>query len=227
MHGYLNVPELKRISREYGVSINEYLVSCYVWSVYTECLRRMPSQYPIRVAVPVNLRPYFESTTTKNFFAMVSAEFHPVEDSYSFDEVVACVRESLRSQLTREHLEEVFSYNVSTQKNPVLRLIPLPLKGLAMRQVYNRSALANTTTITNVGNVTVADEYKPYVELFFAVLSISKGQCLKGTVCSYGETLVFTFSYDLAEPAVQRRFFRKLAQDGLHVEIESNGVHYE
>ena len=227
MHGYLKVSELKKIAREYDASINEYLVASYIWSVYTECLRRMPSQYPIRVAVPVNLRPYFESTTTKNFFAMVSAEFHPVEDSYSFYEVVECVRESLRSQLTREHLEEVFSYGVSTQKNPLLRLIPLPLKGFAMRQVYNRSALANTTTITNVGNVTVAEPYKPYVELFFAVLSISKGQCLKGTVCSYGDTLVFTFSYDLAEPAVQRRFFRKLAQDGLHVEIESNGVHYE
>lgn len=226
IHGYLNIPELKKVCREYGASINEYLVACYTWSVYTECLRRMPCEDPIRVAVPVNLRPYFNSNTTKNFFAMVSAEFHPVEDSYSFDDVLREIQSSLRSQMTREHLEEIFSFSVSSQQNPILSLIPLPLKGFAMRRVYNRSAMANTTTITNVGNITVAELYKPYIEMFFAVLSISKGQNLKGSVCSYGDTLVFTFSYNLADPAVQRRFFRKLAQDGLTVEIESNGVHY-
>ena len=33
--------------------------------------------------------------------------------------------------------------------------------------------------------------------------------------------------YDLVEPDVQRGFFRKIAADGIQVEIESNGVHYE
>ena len=77
MHGYMKIPELKRVCHAMEISINEYLVSVYIWSVYTECLHGMPSKCPIRVAVPVNLRPYFNSITTKNFFVMVSAEFHP------------------------------------------------------------------------------------------------------------------------------------------------------
>ena len=95
-----------------------------------------------------------------------------------------------------------------------------------MRHVYSQSARANTTTITNVGVIDVAAPYKPYIDQFHAFLAISKGQHIKGTVLSYDGTLVFTFSYDLVDPVVQRGFFRKLAQDGLHVEIESNGVHY-
>ena len=120
----------------------------------------------------------------------------------------------------------IFSYNVGSQMSPFLRLVPLPLKNLAMRQVYTRSALANTSTITNVGTIQVEELYQPYIEQFHAFLAISKGQHVKGTVCSYQGTLVFTFSYDLVDPCVQRGFFRKLAADGIHIEIESNGVNY-
>lgn len=227
MHGYMQIPELKKVCHAYGVSINEYLVAVYVWSVYTECMHGMTSEKPVRVAVPVNLRPYFNSITTKNFFVMVSAEFHPSKETYSFQEVLEIVRESLRSQINREHLEELFSYNVSNEKLLVARAAPLFLKNLAMRYVYTTSALANTATVTNIGNITVAEEYQPYVEMFHAFLAMSKGQHLKGTICSYGETLVFSFSYDLVDASVQRGFFRKIAADGIGVEIDSNGVNYE
>lgn len=113
-----------------GISINEYLVSVYIWSVYTECLHGMPSKCPIRVAVPVNLRPYFNSITTKNFFVMVSAEFHPTKETYTFAEVAAIVKESLRSQINRENLEKLFSYNVSNEKLLIARVVPLFLKTL-------------------------------------------------------------------------------------------------
>ena len=226
MHGYLKVPQLKEVCRSYGASINEYLVSAYIWSVYTECLHGMPSKDPIRVAVPVNLRPYFNSITTKNFFVMVSAQFHPTGESYTFQDILAAVKESLRSQMNAEHLEQIFSYNVSNQKNAFLKLLPLPIKSLGMRAVYNRSALANTTTITNVGRVEVSPVYQPYIEMFHAFLAISKGQHIKGTILSYGDTLVFNFSYDLIQTDVQRGFFRRLTEDGLDVEIESNGVNY-
>ena len=227
IHGYMEIPQLKDVCHSYGCSINEYLVAVYVWSVYTECMKGMPSERPIRVAVPVNLRPYFNSITTKNFFVMVSAEFHPTKEIYTFEEVLGIVRDSLRSQINREHLEELFSYNVSNEKLLVARAVPLFMKNLAMRFVYTQSALANTTTITNIGNISVDEEYRPYVEMFHAFLAMSKGQHQKGTICSYGSTLVFSFSYDLKDVSVQRGFFRKLAADGLEVEVESNGVNYE
>lgn len=227
MHGYMKIPELKEVCHRYGVSINEYLVGVYTWSIYTECMHGMKSEKPIRIAVPVNLRPYFNSVTTKNFFVMVSAEFHPTKDVYTFEEVLGIIKESLRSQINKEHLEELFSYNVSNEKILAARAVPLFLKNMAMRYIYTTSALANTATVTNIGNISVAESYKPYVEMFHAFLAISKGQHVKGTICSYGDTLVFSFSYDLVDSSVQRGFFRKLAADGIHVEIESNGVNYE
>ena len=102
--------------------------------------------------------------------------------------------------------------------------MPLFLKNIAMKLVYTKSALANTTTITNIGNIGVDETYRPYVEMFHAFLAMSKGQHPKGTICSYGSTLVFSFSFDLKDVSVQRGFFRKIAADGIEVELETNGV---
>ncbi len=229
MHGYMKIPALKEVCRRYGVSINEYLVAAFAWSVYTECMHGMPAERPIRVAVPVNLRPYFGSVTTKNFFTVVSAEFEPEAEhgEYTFEEVVSIISESLKSQIHKEHLEELFSYNVSNEKHLIARAVPLFLKNIAMRYVYTSAALANTTTVTNIGNITVPEEYRPYVKMFYAYLAMSKGQYIKGTICSYGDTLVFSFSSILRETYVQRGFFRRLSSDGLEIEIESNGVYYD
>lgn len=222
MHGYMKIPALKEVCHRYGVSINEYLVGVFVYSVYQECLKGMPSDKPIRVAVPVNLRPYFASNTTKNFFVMVSAEFHPTKEYYTFEEILQTVRESLKAQINKENLEKLFSYNVSNEKVWIARIAPLFLKNLAMKIVYTQSALANTTTITNIGNIGVEDVYKPYIEMFHAFLAMSKGQHIKGTICSYDDTLVFTFSYDLQDTGIQKVFFRKIAADGIEVQLDSN-----
>ncbi len=227
IHGYMQIPQLKAVCKSYDMSINEYLTAVFAWSIYQGFLHGTPSKSPIRVAVPVNLRPYFGSVTTKNFFAMVSAEFLPKKESYEFGEVCQIIRDSLREQITKENLEDIFSYNVSNEKNFMMRAVPLPLKNLAIRSVYTKTALANTTTMTNIGNVKVQKPYEPYIEMFHSFLAMSKGQLLKGTICSYQETLVFSFSSIFAETTVQRLFFQTLAQSGVAVTIETNGVYYD
>lgn len=229
MHGYMSVQELKKVSKGYGVSINEYLVAAFLWSIYKECFlgEGNRKKRPISSCVPVNLRPYFDSITMKNFFVIVSAVFKPEKEEYTFEEVVKIVSESLRSQINRENLENLFAYNVSNEKNFILRAVPLFIKSLVMKYVYRTSALANTTTVTNIGNIQMKEEYQKYVEKFSAFLSMSKGQNVKGTICSYQDTLTFTISSNLAETFVQRGFFRKLAEDGLKIQIETNGVYEE
>ena len=226
MHGYMSVSKLKEVSHKYGVSINEFLVAAVTYSIYTEDMHAMPGKRPIRIAGPVNLRPYFKSITTKNFFVMGSAECAPQKEEETFEEVLRIVKESLRGQISKEHLEELFSYNVSNEKHLIARAVPLFLKNIAMKYVYTISALANTMTVSNIGNIKVGEEYASYIEDFHAFISVSKGQDLKGTICSYKDTLVFTFSSILQDVSVQRGFFRLLQKEGIDIRIESNGVYY-
>lgn len=221
IHGYMVKSQVKELCSRYECSINELLSAVFAYSIYKEYDQ---GKKKIRIAVPVNLRPYFGSVTTKNFFAMVSTELEP--GSYTFDEVAAITKESLRSQINMEYLEKLFSYNVSNQMNMVARTVPLPLKNIAIKSVFVSAALANTSTMTNIGNIEVEPEYEPFIESFHAVLPMSKGQNLKGTVCSYRDDLIFTFSSRLEEAHVQRRFFRTLAENGVDVEIKTNGEYY-
>ena len=92
---------------------------------------------------------------------MVSAEFAPQKNEYTFAEILAITKDSLRAQINKEHLEKIFSYNVSNELMVVARAVPLFLKNLAMRLVYTQSALANTTTVTNIGNIKVEKVYEP------------------------------------------------------------------
>lgn len=225
MHGYMSVKELKAVSKKYGVSINEYLVALFAYSTYSVCMKKMKSKKPIRIAVPVNLRPFFDSKTTKNFFVMVSAEFIPDSDDYTFEDVINIIKESLRSQINKENLENLFSYSVSNQKNFGLRLFPLFIKNIAIKTVYSQSAMANTTTVTNIGNIQVEEAYKEYIDQFAAFITMSQGQYIKGTICSYDDTLVFTFSSAFLDTSIQGCFFKQIAKDGIEVFIETNGVY--
>ena len=95
-----------------------------------------------------------------------------------------------------------------------------------MKQVYNASAKANTTTVTNLGVLGTTDPYTDYIERFQAVLSMSKGQNIKMTVISFKDTMTLTFSSRLQERDIQRLFFRKLSEDGVDVTVETNGLYY-
>lgn len=222
MHGYIPVEQIKAVAKEKGITINEYLAGVYTYSIYKEYLHGAVSRKPVVLCVPVNLRPYFESVTTRNFFAMVSAAFHPDKEDYTVEEVTEIIVKSLRAQVNKKNLENLFSYNVSNQKNLMLRAVPLILKKFVMQWVYQISARATTTTLTNLGIMKVEKPYEQYIRRFSAVLSVSQGQNIKATVCSYGGELVLTFSTVLKDVSVQKRFFKTLAQDGIDVVVESN-----
>lgn len=227
VHGYMPVDQLKKAGKKYGVTINQYLVGVFVYCIYKEYLKEQPSKIPISCCVPVNLRPYYDSHTMKNFFAMVSAVFRPEKEQYTLCEVIEIVAESLREQITPENLNNIMSYNVSNEKNWILRAVPLVIKNAVMKRIYGISAKATSATVTNIGNIELREPYQKYVEHFYTTLSMSKGQNIKGGICSYNGILTFTFSSVLLDLSIQKRFFQLIAKDGVAVAVESNGAYYE
>ena len=75
--------------------------------------------------------------------------------------------------------------------------------------------------------ISQTEEYEQYIKQFYAFIPMSKGQPMKGTICSYKDTLVFSFTSVLMDTMVQRSFFRKIAADGIEVTLETNGEYYE
>lgn len=225
MHAHMPVGAVKQAAMKYHASINEYMVAVLTWAILQEYHPEQCAKNPIRICVPVNLRPYYKSVTTKNFFVNIFSEFFSGSADMTFEAVMETVKESLEPKLTKPYLEAAFSGNVSSEKNIMLRSAPLFLKRRALKYAYNMAAKATTATITNLGNVEVLPEYEDYIEKFHLTLSRSKYQDFKISLVSYRGTLVVTVSSGFKHTNLQRAIFRFLASEGIEIKIESNGVY--
>lgn len=224
LHGYVRVEELKRAAKGYQVSITQYLTAALIWSIYKEYLHDQTSDVPVRINIPVNLRTIFPSTTTRNFFAVIFASMSVKKEGYTFEEILKMVKGEFETYLTKEHLSDLISYNVSNEESLLVRIVPLFIKNIGVKLIYEHSSKAFTATVSNCGAIRVEKEYESYIERFHMIMGVSRKQPLKCVICSFKDELVFTFSSVFADSGLERVFCKRLTQDGIQITIESNGV---
>lgn len=223
--GYMPVSAMKQAAKRYGASLNEFLVALVTYSIYEEYRNTMNLEEPVVTCVPVNLRPYFHSVTAKNFFVNVSAVFQPENRDQGFEEVISAVKKSLREQITKEHLQEILSQNVSSEKNFLTRTVPLVFKKPALRQAYRLSSHSTTLTVSNMGIVNVDEPYIKYIQHFNVILAKSRNQNLKVGICSFQGEMAVSFISVFRRTGIQKTFFTRMVQEGVPVRLESNGVY--
>ena len=227
IHGYMNTTDLLNLCRKRNVTITQYLATIIIWSIYNEYLNGQPSKDPINISIPVNLRHLFGSTTSSNFFSILSVGFTPTKEDYTFDEILEIISKQFKEQLTKENLSKKISLNVAFEKNIFVRFIPLFIKNIILRIIYNKSAKSSTSVLSNLGKIDVPDEFEKYIDNFSILLDITEVEPVKCGVCSYGDKLVCSFTSKFETPYLERAFFRFLQSEGIDVIIESNGVHNE
>ncbi len=224
IHMNMSVKQLKEVSKSYGVTINSFLVGVYVYSIYKNYLNGNANSEPIICSVPINLRPFYDSHTLKNFFIMINSTFRPERNDHSLEEVIKICDKCIKEAAVKENIDNIISYNVSNETNIMLRAVPLFIKNFAIKQVYD-SVSHNTTTLTNIGNISFREPYKEFVESCSCLLSMSDDQNIKCGVCSCGDTFTATFSSCLTDTGIQKCFAQTLAGEGLELTIETNGVY--
>ena len=70
--------------------------------------------------------------------------------------------------------------------------------------------------------VHVPEDMKPYIERFDIYMGQPFSSRTNCAVISYGDVLTINFASSIVETDVERLFFRRLVQDGIHIKIESN-----
>lgn len=227
IHVHINLPTLLSFCREKEVSVSQYLIACIGWSVYTQQLKSHPSKWPVNIFMPVNLRGMFDSSTSLNFFSNVYISLPFDESNITFDTILAEVKQQFAEKLTKEEMLKKISYTVGSGFSPVVRAVPLPFKNAILRVIYESSAKSSTLGFSNVGAIKMPVPFEPYVRGASIMLSTSPREPMKFAVCSYGDTLTLSMSSILTSTKIQKAVARRLAEDGLDVTIETNGVDYE
>lgn len=141
-----------------------------------------------------------------------------------FDNILQFVKGKFQEKLKKESIGKTMSATVKWGNNILIKLIPLVLKNVIIKISYAEIRKYTTTTFSNVGRINVLPEYKKYINKFLFLLAPEPVEKIKCSACSYDNKLAFTFTSILQDTSIERAFFNHFEQQGMAVEIESNGV---
>jgi hypothetical protein len=224
--GILSVSEVISVAKKYNSTITEYLNSVLLYALLQKQEDDKPvKQRPVKIAMPVNLRRFFPTITLRNFITMIYPGVDPRLGEYTFEEIVTQVHNYMRYYINEKLLRGDITTNAATQQNPFIRVVPLFLKDFAVRTFYTKVQDKNSSAgLTNMGALQVPEGMKPYIERFDIYMGQPYSTRTNCAIISFGDILTINFASSIAETDVERYFFRKLVQDGIHVKIESNRI---
>lgn len=224
VNGILSSSEVKKVAKSYHVTITEYLNAVLLHALLQKQKSENPYRLlPVRIAMPVNLRRFFPSKTLRNFITMIYPSVDPRLGEYSFEEIVLHVHNYMQYYINEKFLRGDITTNAATQRNPLIRVVPLFLKDFVVRLFYTRVQDKNSSAgLTNMGALKVPDDMVPYLERFDICMGQPFSRRTNCAIISFQDVLTIGFASSIKEADVERYFFRKLVRDGIHVKIESN-----
>ena len=222
--GILSVSEVMAVAKRYHATVTEYLNAALLYALLEKQKSEPGNRLrPVKIAMPVNLRRFFPSATLRNFITMVYPGVDPRLGDYSFGEIVSQVHNYMHYYINEKFLRGDITTNAATQRNPFIRVVPLFVKDLVVRTFYTRVQDRNSSAgLTNMGALQVPEGMRPYIERFDIYMGQPFSRRTNCAVISFGDILTVNFASSIVEADVERYFFRKLVQDGIHVKIESN-----
>ncbi len=222
--GIMSVSQVMQVAKKYNATITEYLNAVLLYSLMQKQEKDSHVRLrPVKIAMPVNLRRFFPSKTLRNFITMIYPGIDPRLGEYTFEEIVTQVHNYMRYQINEKFLRGDITTNAATQRNPFIRVVPLFIKDFVVRSFYTKIQDRNSSAgLTNMGALKVPEGMKSYIERFDIYMGQPFSSRTNCAIISFEDILTVNFASSIRETDVERGFFRKLVQDGVHVKIESN-----
>lgn len=217
-------PALRERCKALGVSTTEYLVAAMLYVAYLEQGQEARKKLrPLRVSVPVNMRTFFSTETLRNFSFYVNPEIDPRLGEYTFEEIAANVHAFMQYAVNPKLLFAGIATNVADERKLLLRLVPLPVKNLAINTVFRQvGERAFTSTFSSIGLITAPPAMMAHVERFELMLGPSATPCCNCSLISTGDRMLMMFTRNQREATLPREVLRFLVSKGIPVTVESN-----
>lgn len=222
--GIMSVSEVMAVAKKYHATITEYLNAVLLYALLQKQKEDVRvREKPVKIAMPVNLRRFFPSRTLRNFITMIYPGVDPRLGDYTFEEIVVQVHNYMKYYINEKLLRGDITTNAETQRNPFIRVVPLFVKDMVVKTFYTKIQDRNSSAgLTNMGALKVPEGMMPYIERFDIYMGQPFSRRTNCAIISFQDTLTINFASSIVEADVERNFFRKLVQDGIHVKIESN-----
>mgnify|MGYP000092036974 FL=1 len=219
-------PELKACAKRYGVSVTELLCAAMMQAIAQLQAEKVPQRSrrkPVKVLLPVNLRNLFPSRTLRNFASYITPEIDPRMGDYTFEEICAAVHHRMGLENNPQTMRAKFAANVASEKSPVLRVMPLFIKNLAMKAVFDTvGECKSCLCLSNLGVVRLPEVMAPYVARMDFIIGVQAKAPHDCGVLTWNDTVYINCIRSIREPELELRFYQVLHRLGLSVTVESN-----
>ncbi len=220
------VQQALALAHQYNCTLTVFLSAVMMQALQQLQAEKCPNRRRhkrIKLLIPVNLRKLYGVNTLRNFAMYTIPELDPRMGEYSFEEIVNVIRHKMGLEITAKHMSSVIATNVNDEKNPLVRLIPLPIKNMVMKAIFDSvGEKKSCLTLSNIGLVQLPEVMRQYVRRMDFILGVQAAAPYNCGTLSYGDTIYINFIRNIKEPELERHFFAVLQQMGLPATVESN-----
>lgn len=222
----LPVDRVKEKAKEYGVTVTVLLSAVMMRALLLLQEEKVPEverRDKIRLLIPINLRNLFPSRTLRNFSMYTIPELDSRLGAYTLEEICQIIRHKMGTDFTRKHMSAIIATNVKSEKSTLVRLIPLPIKNMVMKAVFeNVGQKKCCLSFSNLGVIRLPEVMKPYVRRMDFILGAQAASAYNCGMVSYGDTVYINFIRNIREAELERHFYGELQRLGIPVTVESN-----
>ncbi|WP_022758451.1 hypothetical protein [Butyrivibrio fibrisolvens] len=218
IEGCVSVSQFKKLAKEYNTSVGIMATSVYIAAVIDEMSVR-DRKKPIVVSVPVNLRQYFPSETTRNFYGTITIVYDLYKQGEELSEIIEYVKQSFADQLSKDKITMTMNSYAALEHNIAVKVVPLFIKNFTVQGINRVAKKGVTSTMSNLGNIDMPPEVGVYIDRFSCFMTaISEQIC----VSSFKDKMVFGEVSAYTTHEIMLHFFRRLVKMGIDVEVTSS-----
>ncbi len=220
----LPVDKVLEKAHDFNTTLTVFLSSVLIMAIQ----RAMPikaMKKAVMLTIPVNLRRYFSSETTRNFFSIIHAGLKLTNsEEVTLEKVIYEVDKCFKDELVYDKLYERLNSLSAIERNVFVRIAPLIIKDVTLHYANRLSHRESTASLSNVGVINMPEEYCPFIRQFNVSNSTD---CLQACVCSFENKLSISVMSCFKGRVIEKNFFRILSELGLSVEISANSPEVE
>jgi NRPS condensation-like uncharacterized protein len=229
LHAEVKVDEILEVSRKHKVSVTEYFVSVYLYSLQKIFVSwkeksKKENRKVLRIEVPVNMRKKFPSRTMRNFSLFVLPEIDLRLGTYSFEEILSLVHNQLQISANIKQISRFMSSNVRYEKLLIVRLLPLFIKKMIITSIFKNLASKRWSgLVTNLGLVTLPGGMEEMVDSFELIPPPPNSKVkVCSALVSYKDKLRICFCNITQSNELEKHIFGHFTDAGIHVKILNN-----
>lgn len=222
VRGVMSASQLKSVAKQHNATVTEYLGAVQLMALNRlAAVTNSPENPPIRVLIPVNLRRIYDMETIRNFSSYIFYQYNGQND---IDEVIDDIRKQTEEQMTDDYFRGMVSFNYNNGNSPLLKIVPLAVKRFVLGCIVSGrgDGEVNCSTLSNLGVVKAPEQFDDLVLRYDFMLGKPAKKTNNFAVATYNDTCVISMTSPFVERDCEMYFFRKLAEAGIDIAVESD-----